>query len=138
MKVIGFPVNKPLRQADDEMRKGTPDDVVEHAEAYLRLLEEHMNGLRKVKWDPSNGQVAQSSMAREITYQIRSAVRCEIEGTTSERNRVGTLIESFTMVSGWSAVETFNLHNFRNACDWELVGTGVKSISDGASMTIVE
>ena len=97
-----------------------------------------MSGLRKLKWDPNNGQAAQSAMARELTDQIRSAIRCEIEGTTSERNRIGTLIESFTMVSGWSAVETFNRHNFRNACDWELVGTGVKSIANGASMSIVE
>ena len=137
MKILSFPVNEPLRQADNEMRSGTPEDVLGHAECYLRLLDEHMNALRKLKRDP-NAEVPTSPEAQGLTDQIRSAVRCEIEGTTSERNRIVTLIESFTNVTGWSAAGTLNQHNFRGACDWELVGTGVKSISNGASMGILE
>src|SRR5688500_19008993 len=111
MKILGFPVNESLLQADHEMRNGTPEDVLGHAECYLRLLDEHMNALRKLKLHGTTGSPS-SREAQGLTDQIRSAVRCEIEGTTSERIRIATLIESFTLVTGWSAAGTLNQHNF--------------------------
>ena len=118
------------------MRAGTPDDVVAHAESYLLLLEEHIVRLRDLKGIPRAGDAMQSPFARELVEQIRGTMRSAIEHATSERNRIESLISSFTMVSGWNAVETFNLLAYRNACDWELIGTHVRTISQGANMSI--
>ena len=138
MKIIDFPINKPLQQANEDMKNGTPDNVLEHAQFYLHLLDEHMAGLRKLKWHPEADGPARSNMEAELTQQIRTAIKCEIEGITSERNRIEALIESFTMVSGWSAAETLNSNNFKNACDWESFGSGVRSIANGAELSIAD
>lgn len=138
MSIVRTLVNKQLIQAEADMRAGTPDDVVAHAESYFMLLEEHLVRLRDLKGIPRNGDAMQSPFARELVEQIRGAIRSAIEQATTERNRIESLISSFTMVSGWSAVETFNLLGFRGACDWELIGTHVRSISQGADMSVNE
>jgi hypothetical protein len=120
------------------MRSGTPDDVVANTEAYLLLLEEYVVRLRELKGIPSTGDASQSPFALELVGQLRGAVRSAIEHATSERNRIESLLSSFTMVSGWSAAETFNLLRYRNACDWELIGTQVRTVSHGANMSITD
>ena len=136
MNIVRSLVNEHLLQADADMRAGTPDDVEANAEGYLLLLEEYVVRLRELKGIPRTGDAMESPFAAELVEQIRGAVRSAIEHATSERNRIESLLASFTMVSGWSAAETFNLLGFRNACDWELIGTKVRSVSRGASMSV--
>ena len=138
MSIATSLVNKQLRQADADMRAGTPDDVVAHAESYMLLLEEHIVRLRDLKGIPRTSDAMQSPFALELVEQIRGAMRSAIEHATNERNRIEALISSFTMVSGWAAVETFNLLAYRNACDWSLIGSQVRNISKGATMTVTD
>ena len=138
MNIVRSLVDKELTQAEADMRAGTPDDVVVHAEQYLRLLDAHLVRLRDSKGVPRIADAGQSPFARELVEQVRGAVRASIEHVTSERNRIESLIASFTMVTGWSAAETFNLLGHRGACDWELIGTRVRSASKGADMSITD
>ena len=138
MSIVRSLANKQLIQADADMRTGKPDDVVAHAEAYLMLLEEQIARLRDLRGIPRNGDAMQSPFAMELVEQIRGAMRSAIEHATNERNRIEALISSFTMVSGWSAVDTFNLLAYRNACDWQLIGTHVRNSSKGANMSVTD
>jgi hypothetical protein len=138
MNIVRSLVNKQLLQADADMRAGSPDDVVANAEEYLLLLEEYVVRLRDLKGIPRTGDAMASPFAAELVEQIRGAVRSAIEHATSERNRIESLLSSFTMVSGWSAAETFNLLGYKNACDWELIGTHVRTISQGANLTVTD
>ena len=138
MNIVRSIANDQLTRAEADMRAGSPDDVVAHAEEYLRLLDAHLVRLRDSKGVPRVADAGQSPFARELVEQVRGAVRASIEHVTSERNRIESLIASFTMVTGWSAAETFNLLGHRGACDWELIGTRVRSASKGADMSITD
>ena len=138
MSTVRSLFNKKLIRAEADMRAGTPDEIVAQAQDYLFLLEEYVDRLRTLKGIPRVGDAGQSPFALELIEQIRGAVRSAIEHATSERNRIESLITSFTMVSGWSAVETFNMLGYRNACDWALVGTQVRAASQGANMNITD
>jgi hypothetical protein len=138
MKIARSLVNEQLLHAEAGMRAGTPDDVVVNAEEYLLLLDTYVDQLRGLKGIPRLGGADQSPFARELVEQIRATVRSAIEHATSERNRIESLISSFTMVSGWNAVETFNLLGYRNVCDWELIGTQVRTSSKGANMSVTD
>jgi len=138
MKIVKSLVNEQLLRAEADMRAGTPEDVVSHAEGYLLLLETYVNRLRDLKGIPRVADAGQSPFARELVEQIRGAIRAAIENATSERNRIESLLDSFTRVSGWNAVETFNLLQYRNACDWELIGTQVRTASRGANMSVTD
>ena len=138
MNIVRSLDNEQLTRAEADMQAGTPDDVVAHAEEYLRLLDAHLTRLRDHKGVPRVADAGQSPFARELVEQVRGAVRASIEHVTSERNRIESLIASFTMVTGWSAAETFNLLGYRNACDWELIGTRVRSASKGADMSVTD
>ena len=138
MKLIRSLDNEGLQNARADLKDGTPDELVARAETYLELLEEHLGSLRSLKNIPNASFAAQSRFARVLIEQVRSSIRTEIEDSTSERNRIESLLESLTMVTGWASIETLNQSNFRNACDWELIGTSVRSAAAGASMTIPE
>lgn len=136
MHIVKTLVNEQLLQAEAKMREGTPDELVSDAQGYLSLLEEYLEKLRNVKGIPRKPAEDESPFARELVEQIRVAVRSAIEHTTNERNRVEALLASFTMVTGWSAVETLNLLAFKAASDWELIGSQVRSVSRGTRMTL--
>lgn len=138
MSTVRSLVNEQLMRAEADMRGATPDDVTEQAEGYLQMLDKYLIQLRDLKGIPRVKDAGESPFARELVEQIRGSVRSAIENATSERNRIESLISSFTMVTGWSAVETFNLLGYRNACDWELIGTRVRSVSEGATMSVTD
>jgi hypothetical protein len=138
MRLIKSTENRGLEIARMGLEEGTADDVVVRAERYLVLLEEHLGALRSLKGVPQVNFAAQSKFASLLIEQIRAAIRAEIETSTSEKNRIRTLLDSLLMVSGWTAVQTLNQQEYHNACDWELIGTSIRSTAAGASMTIPE
>ena len=138
MRLVRSMENRGLNSARNALDEGTPDDVVRRAEKYLVLLEEHLDSLRSLKGIPRASFAAQSTFANLLIEQTRAAIRTEIETSTSEKNRISVLLDSLLMVSGWNAVQTLNEQNYRNACDWELLGTGVRSAATGDSLTIPE
>lgn len=127
-----------LQIARSDVENGTPDDLVARAEMYLELLDEHLDGLRSLKNIPRSSLTTQSGLVGMLIEQIRGSIRTDIEDSTSEKNRITSLLESLTMVTGWASIETLNQNNFHNASDWELIGTSVRSAAAGASMTIPE
>jgi hypothetical protein len=64
-----------------------------------------------------------------------------IEKTTRERNETEALLFSFTSVSGYEAVETFNRHKYKGYDDWQLRAGGVVRFSGditGERMSVQE
>lgn len=138
MRIVKSLENEHLLQAEADMRGGTSDNVVAHAGEYLTLLDAYIRRLSELKRIPRVSIAEQSPFARELVEQVRGVVSSAIEHATSERNRIESLIDSFTRVGGWNAVETFNLLRYRNACDWDLIGTQVRTVSHGASMSVTD
>ena len=138
MRLIKSAENKGLEIARTALEDGTPDDIVARAENYLALLEEHLCALRSIKGIPQASFAAQSTFANVLIEQTRASLRTEIETSTGERNRIQGLLDSLLMISGWTSVQTLNEQQFRNACDWELIGTSIRSAAAGASLTIPE
>ena len=136
MRLIKTLTNPDLEHARADLDEGTPDDVVARAELYLEVIDRHLVRLRTLKGVPRLSFAAQSQFARTLIEDIRSAIRTEIEATTDERNRIEELLASLTTVSGWAAAETFNDRSYLNVCDWELIGTQVRSICAGATLDI--
>lgn len=136
MRLIKTLANPALAHARADLDEGTPDDVVARAEQYLEVIDRHLVQLRRLKGVPKIGFAAQSQFARSLIEQVRAAIRTEIEDTTDEKNRIEELLASLTMVSGWAAARAFNDHLYQNVCDWELIGTQVRSISAGAALGI--
>lgn len=136
MRLIKSMENRGLENARTALDEGTADDLIIRAERYLALLDEHLGSLRSLKGIPRSTFAAQPRFADLLIEQTRAAIRAEIESSTSEKNRIRVLLDSLLMISGWGAVETLNVQSFRNACDWNLIGTSIRSISTGASLTI--
>ena len=138
MTIVRSLVNEQLMQADALLRGGTPDDIVALAEGYLGLLDEYLERLRGLKGIPQPADALGSQLAGELVEQIRGAVRFAIEHATAEHNRIESLLSSFKDVSGWRAVETLNSSTYKGACDWELIGSNVRTIAAGANLGITD
>ena len=138
MTIVKSLVNEQLRQAETVLRGGTPDDVVALAESYFGLLDEYLDRLRKLKGIPRPADALQSRLAGELVEEIRTAVRTAIEHATAERNRIEALLSSLKDVSGWRAVDTFNSASYKGACDWELIGSNIRTIAGGANLGVTD
>ena len=136
MTIVKSLVNEKLIRAEAVLRGGTAEEVVALAERYLVLLDEYLDRLRSLKGIPQPVDALQSRLAGELVEQIRGAVRSAVEHATAERNRTESLLNSLKDVSGWSAVETFNSAAYKGACDWELIGSNVRTIAGGANLGV--
>lgn len=128
-----------LHESKHALNRATSENIIEHCKQYLALLAEYRSQLYELQEVPGLRQpLAATSLPEKGTE--RQAIREAIETTTRERNRTQVLLLSFTTVSGYEAVEIFNLRKYQGHEDWELRASGVKFRGGGDSdlMTIQE
>ena len=114
-----------LQTSKQSVNTATSESIVEQCKEYLALLAEYRNQLYELQ---GTGGLNQKSASPSLSEAVpdRKTIREAIETTTRERNRTQLLLLSFTTVSGYEAVEIFNLRNYGGHDDWELRASGVK------------
>ncbi len=126
MQIVNLLVNENLLKAEYAFNKADSGNIVELCRNYLSLLTEYRDELFKLRGSPEINQVPLTPLARELTEQVRRAIRSAVEITTRERNNAEALLESFTAISGYDAVETFNQLKYKGFDNWELRGSNVR------------
>lgn len=130
MLITNLLVNEKLLQAEQALKKATCDDIIELCEKYLLLLTEYREELYKFRGTPEISLQSSSSVARELIDQTRKAIRGAVEMTTRERNETESLLKSFTTISGYDAVRTFNQLEYKGFSEWELRANEVRLKTD--------
>ncbi|HEY0405868.1 MAG TPA: hypothetical protein VGC89_09070 [Pyrinomonadaceae bacterium] len=129
--MLGLKLEENLRRARLALNGAVSENVIERCQQYLALLAEYRAELYTLpdtlELHPRSG----TSSAQTEIDDTRKAVRAAIERATLERGRAEALILSFTAISGYGAVETFNEQKYKGHDDWQLNAGGV-SFSDGA------
>jgi hypothetical protein len=138
MLIVKLLVNENLLNAESALNKADCDNIIELCRKYLLVLNNYRDELSKLRGAPEISFQTSSSLARELTEQVRKAIRSAIEITTRERNQIESLLNSFTAISGYEAVDTFNHLQYRGFDNWELQASGVRSKTNSAEeiMTI--
>ena len=121
-----------MHRARRALDNATSDNIIELCKQWLALLAEYRAELYKLPDVPGAGRRSESSSRKDVA-DARKAVRAAIERTTRERNETEALLFSFTSVSGYGAVETFNGQKYRGYDDWELRAGGVARFSGGGA-----
>ncbi|HEY6802634.1 MAG TPA: hypothetical protein VI306_03545 [Pyrinomonadaceae bacterium] len=114
-----------LRISKGALNRATSDNLLILCKHYLDLLAGYRHQLYDLQKKPNTSPLVVSNLTRP-ELESRKAIRQAIETTTSERNRVQTLLLSFTTISAYEAVEIFNLRKHKGHNDWELRSSGVK------------
>lgn len=128
MLFVNLLVNERLLDAESALgRASEPGDIVGLCRAYLLLLDDYREELGKLREDRALAASQTSALARELTEQVRRAIRTAIEVTTRERNNTERLLGSLTAISAYEALNTFNELAFRGAADWELRSGGIRA-----------
>jgi hypothetical protein len=127
---MNLPVNQNLLNAERALKKATCDDIVELCEKYLQLLGEYRDELYKFRGAPEINLQQSSPAAREPVEQKRNAIRAQLESITRERNETEALLQSFTSISGYEAVQTFNRLEYKGFISWELRANEVRPQND--------
>jgi hypothetical protein len=129
-----------LRRARLRLDGASIENILALCQQYLTLLAEYRAELytlpRTLELTPRSG----ASPARAEVESLRKEIRAAIERTTLERGWAEALILSFTAISGYGAVETFNRQKYKGRDDWKLNagGVGCKDGTVGQRMTIQE
>jgi hypothetical protein len=127
MLIIKLLVNENLLNAESALNQADSGNIIELCRKYLLLLNTYRDELAKLRGAPEISLRQSSALARELTEQVRKAIRSAIEITTRERNQTESLLNSFTSISGYEAVETFNRLHYKGFDNWELQASGVRS-----------
>lgn len=129
-----------MQHARHALDKATSGNIIELCKQYLALLAEYRAELYKLT-ATSGSKRWPGPCLWEDGDNARKAIRVAIENITRERNRTEALLLSFTSVSGYEAVATFNGQKYKDYDDWELRAGGVVRLSGGTvgeRMTIQE
>ena len=130
MLIIELLVNENLIKAEFALNQANSGNIIELCRDYLQLLTEYRDELYKLRGVPET-TLPQSSLARELVEQVRKSIRTAIEITTRERNKTELLLKSFTSISGYEVVDTFNRLKYRGFDNWELKANSVNSHNNG-------
>lgn len=133
-------LEKRLHDAKHALGSATSENIIELCKQYLALLAEYRGELHKFPGTSNISFSLESSLSPETIDNTRKAIRVAIEDTTRERNRTASLLHSFTAVSGYEAVKTFNGRKYKGHDDWTLSAGGVifSNSTDGERMTVQE
>jgi hypothetical protein len=129
-----------LRQAKLALDGATSGNIVELCRRYIALLAAYRAELYTLPEALGLNRRSGSSLSDDVGGD-RKAVRAAIEETTRERHGIEALLLSFTSLSGYQAVETFNRRHFKGHADWELRAGGVARFCGGVAserMTVME
>ena len=129
-----------LRNARLALDGAAVENIIELCRQYLTLLAEYRAELYLLPETLELNHRSGISSAGTDVDSTRKTVRAAIEHTTGERGWAEALILSFTAISGYGAVETFNRQKYRGRDDWKLNAGGV-GFRDGTGvqrMTIQE
>ena len=130
-----------LHHAKIALDGATSENIIELCKQYLALLAEYRDELYRLPDTLELNLRSRSSPVRKDVDDTRKAVRAAIEHTTRERNWAEGLILSFTAISGYEAVETFNRQKYKGREDWQLSAGGAgfgDGVDGGQKMTMRE
>lgn len=126
MKILKLIENNNLCNAKLALDQANSSNIIELCEKYLKFLTEYRDELYKLRGTPEINLVQSSTLARELAEQIRKSIRSTVETTTQERNHTESLLKSFTAISGYDAVKTFNQLKYKGFNNWELCANQVR------------
>lgn len=140
MLMVELLVNENLLKAEFALNQANSGNIIELCREYLRMLTEYRDELYKLRGSPEITLQQSSSLARELTQQVRKAIRSALEITTRERNKTESLLESFTSISGYEAIDTFNRLKYKGFDDWQLGANSIRPGNNGneGQMTMQE
>jgi hypothetical protein len=128
-----------LRRSRLALDGAAAENIIERCRQYLAALAEYRAELFKLP--DKLGISPRSDSSPPQSDEVRAAIRAAIEHATRERHATEALLLSFTSLSGYEAVATFNKHKYQGHDDWELRAGGVARFSGGVAgerMTVVD
>jgi hypothetical protein len=131
MLIIELLVNESLIKAEFALHQANSGNIVELCREYLQLLTGYRDELYKLRGVPEIDLQQPSTLARELVEPVRKAIRTAVEITTREHNHTTRLLKSFTSISGYEVVRTFNRLKYRGFDNWELKAGSVNSQNNG-------
>lgn len=118
-------INEKLNKAESDLSRANSGNIIELCRDYLQTLTEYREDLYKLRGSPEINLQQPSALARELIEQFRKAVRTAVETATIKRHQTERLLRSFTAISGYEAVNTFNHLYYQGFDDWELRANSV-------------
>lgn len=115
-------------------------NIIDLCRQYLALLAEYRAELYKLPDRLGINQWSGSCLLEDVN-NVRKAIRAAIEHTTRERHGTEALLLSFTSLTGYEAVDTFNRQKYQGHDDWELRAGGVARFCGGVAgerMTVLD
>jgi hypothetical protein len=140
MLIIKLLVNEKIMNAEFALNQAGSATLVEVCQKYLSLLTEYSDDLCKYRGTQEINLQPSSDLLRELVEQTKKVIQEEEEITNRKRIQTEALLKSFTTITGYEAVQTFNQLEYKGFKEWELRASEVrlKDDSNNEKFTVQE
>lgn len=116
-----------LRESRRALDSATSENIIESCQRHLIVLAEYLSELYKLRGTPAINLYQDTSLSREQVDGVRRDIRSAVADSKQEYNKIFSLLKSFTTISSYEAVSTFNILHYKGLSDWQLAANEVKS-----------
>lgn len=126
MNIFELIINEDIIKAESALGSAKSCDLIGLCREYLACLSNYRDQLMSLKDIPAIDPAEPSPLKFELAGHIRQAVRKVLEDIAAKRNFYESLLSSFTNISGYDAVRTLNISQFKGFDSWELFSGGAR------------
>jgi hypothetical protein len=130
MLIIKLLVNEKLNDAEFALSRANSETLVEICQKYLSALTQYCDDLYQYRGTQEMNLHPASALLKELVEQTTTVIRAEEENILRKRTQTEALLSSFTNITEYEAVQTFNQLEYKGRNDWELRANEVRLKDD--------
>ena len=122
MRIIKLLINEDVTNGERRLQEATSENVIEILRENLVFLAGYRKLLVNLHGIPELNFNSQTGLGRGLIEETRAAVLEAVKSTIEKQNLTEALLDSFLLINGDDAVDTFNLLFYMDSGDWEKQG----------------
>lgn len=125
MKIAQLLINEDVANTERRLAGATSEDIIEILRENLKVLAAYRKLLVGLRGIPELNLNLESKLGRGLVEESRLAVLDAVKTTIAQQNLAEALLDSFLLINGYEAADTFNRVFYLGSYYWEKKGGNV-------------
>lgn len=125
MRIVQLLINEDVVNTERRLAEATSEDIIEILRENLKVLAAYRKLLVGLRGIPELNLGSQTGLGRSLVEESRLAVLEAVKTTIAQQNLAEALLDSFLLINGHEAADTFNRVFYLGSYYWEKRGGNV-------------
>jgi hypothetical protein len=125
MRIVQLLINEDVVNTERSLAEATSENIIEILRENLKVLAAYRKLLVNLRGIPELNLNMESKLGRELVEESRLAVLEAVKTTIAKHNLAEALLDSFLLINGYEAADTFNRVFYLGSYYWEKRGGNI-------------